>query len=64
MLNPKYSIAALDGETRGILGALNDTRMEPNILILADSQAAIAAVRRAGKTGKARTKELASVLEE
>ena len=33
-----------------------------NIMILADSQAAIAAIKKAGKTGKARTRDLAAIV--
>ena len=51
-----------DGEIRGISGALQCASQEQNILILADSQAALAAVKKAGKTGKARTRELANVI--
>ena len=34
------------------------TMQEKNVLILADSEAAIAAVKKTGKTGKARSKHL------
>ena len=40
-----------DGEVAGMAG-------EQKVLILADSKAAIAAVRKAGKTGKARSRHL------
>ena len=53
-----------DGEIRGVLGALRGARQERSILILADSQAAISAIRKASRTGTARTVDLASVLEE
>jgi len=47
-----------DGEVCGIRGALEDAPSETNVLNLSDSQAAIAAVKKAGRTGKARTADL------
>ena len=49
-----------DGEVAGMAGGLSRTRtmQEKKVLILADSKAAIAAVKRAGKTGKARSRHL------
>ena len=49
-----------DGEVAGMAGGLNQTRLmqEKKTLILADSKAAIAAVRKAGRTGKARSRHL------
>jgi len=52
----------LDGEVCGVRGALEDAPSESNVLILSDSQAAIAAVRKAGRTGKARTADLRRVM--
>jgi len=53
-----------DGEVCGVRGALEDAPSETNVLILSDSQAAIAAVKKAGKTGKARTADLRKVMME
>ena len=49
-----------DSEVAGMAGALSRTRtmQERKILILADSKAAIATVKKADKTGKARTRHL------
>jgi len=52
-----------DGEVCGVRGALEDTPSDSNVLILLDSQAAIAAVKKAGRTGKARTCDLKWVME-
>ena len=52
-----------DGEVCGVRGALEDAPSESNVLILSDSQAAIAAVRKAGNTGRARTCDLRVVME-
>ena len=51
-----------DGEVAGMAGGL--AKMPPNnkVLILADSKAAIAAVRKAGRTGRARTRHLQEVV--
>ena len=51
-----------DGEVCGVRGALEDAPSETNVLILLDSQAAIAAVKKAGRTGKARTRDLKAVI--
>jgi len=51
-----------DGEVYGVRGALEDAPSNSNVLILSDSQAAIAAVKKAGRTGKARTNDLKLVL--
>ena len=42
-----------DGEVAGIRGALEHTPMDSRVLILADSRAAIAVVRKAGRLGRA-----------
>jgi len=46
------------GEVYGVRGALEDAPSNYNVLILSDSQAAIAAVKKAGSIGKARTNDL------
>ena len=46
-----------DGEVAGVAGGLRKVQ-EKKVLILADSKAAIAAVKKAGKTGKARSRHL------
>jgi len=52
-----------DREVSGVRGALEDAPSESNVLILSDPQAAIAAVKKAGRTGKARTRDLKVVME-
>jgi len=52
-----------DGEVCGVKGALKDAPSESNVLILSDSQVAIAVVKKAGRTGKARTCDLKVVME-
>ena len=44
-----------DGEVAGMASSLAKVRQEKKVLILADSNAAITAVRKAGKTGRARS---------
>ena len=51
-----------DGEIRGISGALQAATQQPDLLILADSRASLAAVKKAGLTGKARTRELSRII--
>lgn len=51
-----------DGEVAAIRGGLRSTRGK-KILILSGSQAALKAIRKAGKTGRARTRELLKVVE-
>ena len=53
-----------DGEVAGMAEGLARTQRERKVLILADSKAAIAAVRKAGKTGKARSSHLKKVVDE
>ena len=53
-----------DGEVCGVRGALEDAQSDANVLILSDSQAAIVAVKKAGRTGRARTRDLKFVMEE
>jgi len=52
-----------DGEVCGVRGALENAPRDSNVLILSDSQAAIAAVKKAGRTGRARTRDLKVVIE-
>ena len=49
-----------DGEVAGI--GLAEVRQEKKVLILADSKIAIAAVRKAGRTGRARSRHLQKVV--
>ena len=53
-----------DGETNGILNGISRHGGETKLLVLSDSQAAIMAVKKAGKVGKARTSDLRKVIEE
>ena len=52
-----------DGEVCGVRGAFEHAPSESDVLILSNSQAAIAAVKEAGHTGKARTCDLKIVME-
>ena len=51
-----------DGEVCGVKEVLEEAPSEINILILSDSHVVIAAVKRAGRTGKARTTDLRKVV--
>jgi len=51
-----------DGEVCGVRGALEDAPSESIVLTMSDSQVAIAAVRKAGRTGGARTADLRRVM--
>ena len=51
-----------DGEVAGMAGGLTKVRANDRTLILADSKAAIAAVKKAGRTGKARSRHLQEVV--
>ena len=53
-----------DGEVAGMAEGLARTQRERKILILADSKAAIAAIRKAGRTEKARSSHLKKVVDE
>ena len=53
-----------DGEVAGMAEGFARTQRERKVLILADSKAAIAAVRKVGKTGKARSSHLKKVVNE
>jgi len=48
----------------GVRGALEDAPSESNVLSLLDSQAAIAAVKKEGQTGRARTRDLKIVMKD
>ena len=52
-----------DGEISGMLEAAERFETGERILLLADSKAVISAVKKAGKTGKARTRDLARLME-
>ena len=52
-----------DGEIAGMLGAAEKFETRKKILLLADSKAAISAVKKVGRTGKARTRDLARLME-
>ena len=52
-----------DGEICGVRGALEDAPCETIVQMLSDSQAAIVAVKKAGHTGRARTRDLKVVME-
>ena len=52
-----------DGEITGVLEATKRFETGEQILLLADSKAAISAVRKAGKKGKARTQDLKELME-
>ena len=51
-----------DGEVAGMAEAVKTFERGERILLLADSRAAISAVKKAGRTGKARTRDLAKLL--
>ena len=51
-----------DGEVAGMASGLARVRQEKKVFILADSKAAIAAVRKSGRTGRARSPDLQSVV--
>ena len=46
----------------GMAGGLARVRQEKKVLILADSKVAIAAVRKVGRTGRARSRHLQKVV--
>ena len=56
-LGPGKIVTAWDGEVAAIKGGLRATKQR-KVLILSDSQAAVMAIKKAGRTGRARTKEL------
>ena len=51
-----------DGEVTGMAEAVERFERGGRILLLADSRTAISAVKKAGRTGKARTRKLAKLL--
>jgi len=53
-----------DAEIVGMRGGIQMVLEDHKILLLSDSQAAITAMRKAGKTGRARTAELKEVVGE
>jgi len=53
-----------DGEIVGMRGGIQMVPEDHKILLLSDSQVAIAAVRKVGRTGRAQTAELKEVVEE
>ncbi|KAF8459763.1 hypothetical protein BDZ91DRAFT_799707 [Kalaharituber pfeilii] len=59
----EQQITVWDGEVAGMKGALEAVDNRVKVLLLTDSQAAISAVRNAGRTGKARTADLARLVE-
>ena len=52
-----------DGEINAMRRGLEDA-LQGDVLLLSDSQAAIKAVKKAGMTGKARTRELKLLMDE
>jgi len=53
-----------DGKIVGMRGGIQIVLEDHKILLLSDSQAAIAAIRKAGRTGRAQTGELKKVVKE
>ena len=53
-----------DGEVKGALEALRTVQREGRVLILTDSQSAMAAAKQAGQMRKARTNELKELVNE
>lgn len=51
-----------DGEVAGIRKALGESPPEWKVLIMTDSEAAIAAVRKAGRRGRSRAADLGSAV--
>ena len=51
-----------DGEIAGMAGAVEKFERGERILLLADSKAAISTVMKAGRTGKARTRDLVKLM--
>ena len=51
------------GEVAGVRKALDAVDRSKKVLILSDSQAAIAVVKKAGRLGKARTRDLRKVIQ-
>jgi len=57
-------VTVWDGEVVGMQGRIQMVPEDQKILVLSDSHAVTAAVQKAGKTGRARTRELKEVVEE
>ena len=53
-----------DREVSGVHGGLREVPDDRKFLILSDSQAAIAVMRKVGRTGRGRTAELKEVVQE
>ena len=53
-----------DGEIAGMRRGIEAVDRNRKVLVLSDSQTAIAAVKKAGRTGKARTRDLRKVVQE
>lgn len=60
----RYIATACDGEVAGMKGALEAAPRDKGILLLRHSQAVIAVVWKAGRTGKARMKDLLETMRE
>ena len=56
------TVTVWDGEIAGMTGAVEKFEREERILLLADLRAAISAVKKAGRTGKARTRDLVKLM--
>jgi len=56
-------VSGVHGEVSGVHGELMEVPADRKVLILSDSQAAIAAARKAGRARRARTAELKGVVE-
>ena len=52
-----------DGEVNGIRTGIEQSDANKKVLILTDSQAAVKAIKKAGRTGKARTRDLQRIFE-
>ena len=57
-------VTVWDGEIRRVYEALKEMRKESRVLVMTDSQVAIVTIRKAGRTGTARTEDLAGVIKE
>ena len=53
-----------DGEVAGLERGLVSSGEHPRVVLLSDSKAALQAVRKAGRTGKARTRRLGTLMTE
>jgi len=64
MLGLGKAATVWDGEVAGMKKALEKVGRDRKILILSDSQVAIVAVKKAGETAKARTKDLQKIIQQ